>query len=116
MLFLSLGSCSVTLRWISIAPLALGWGDWGVVVAFPKVVGSGALRCPGQEEGGSDAWAPGAVAFTSVRDRERISCPELLRGSQEAGAQRRWGAREGPLVASALLKATGCVSGPDIPS
>lgn len=67
-LFRSLGICSLTVRWNLNFSLSLDWVTGEFCVAFSKVGGSGALRLPGEQEGGCDAWAPGAVTFTSVRD------------------------------------------------
>lgn len=56
---------------------------------FPKVVGSGAPRCPGGEEGRCAEPAPGVVTFTSIGDPEPRRQPSGQRLTTEAPGYRR---------------------------
>lgn len=58
---------------------------------FPKVVGSGALKCPGKEEGGCEEPAPGVVTFTSIRDSKPRGQQLGQRVTTEAPGYRLWG-------------------------
>lgn len=61
-------------------------------------------------------WALGPAAFASFGDCALRATQSDLGHHQGAGAQKRWGTREGPWIPNALLKAALCVSGRDSPS